>query len=252
MSERRENSVLFSLKELRRLEDDRVQREQDELTARREAERAAREAAERAAREEEERIRRAEEERLRRADEEKQARLREEQLRLEEAERRARVEADMQLQQERMRLEVQARAKNSPVKAVIGASLVIIAVAGGLGYKMYQQHQTEMAAQRAQMALIEQQKARIEAEKAKAEAEYKTQLAAIQKEADEKMAHATSDIERARIRDEAMRQAMAVRSRRGSGGGRNNAGNSGESSPSQNKIKAPGKHEISDNPLEGL
>ncbi|HVY36393.1 MAG TPA: hypothetical protein VHM31_00605 [Polyangia bacterium] len=250
MSDRRENSVLFSLKELRRIEDDRVRREQDELAARREAERAAKEAAERAAREEEERIRRAEEERIRRAEEEKQARMREEQLRLEEAERRARVEADMQLQQERMRLEVQARAKNSPVKAVLGVSLVLVAIGGGLAYKMYQQHQTEMAAQRAQMALVEQQKARIEAEKAKAEAEYKTQLAAIQKEMDDKLAHATSDIERARIREEATRQAMAVRSKRGSGGSRSSS--SGESSPSQNKIKAPGKHEISDNPLEGL
>ena len=41
MSDRRENSVLFSLKELRRIEDDRVRLEQDELAARREAERAA-------------------------------------------------------------------------------------------------------------------------------------------------------------------------------------------------------------------
>jgi predicted ATPase len=106
-----------------------------------------------------------------------------------------------------------------------------------------------MAAQRAQMAIVEQQKARIEAEKAKAEAEYKTQLAAIQKETDEKLAHATSDIERARIREEATRQAMAVRSRRGSG---SRSSSSGESSSSQNKIKSPGKHEISDNPLEGL
>ncbi len=94
--------------------------------------------------------------------------LREDQLRLQEAERRARVEADMQLQQERMRLEVHARAKNSPVKAVVGVSLVIIAVAGGLGYKMYQQHQAELAAKRAQLALVEQQKAALEAATAKA------------------------------------------------------------------------------------
>jgi hypothetical protein len=249
MSDRRENSVLFSLKELRKLEDDRVQREQDELAARREAERAAREAAERAARDLEERRRRDEEERVRRAEEEKQARAREEHLRLEEAERRARVEADMQLQQERMRLEVQHRAKNSPVKAVVGASLVIIAIAGGLTYKLYSQHQAEMAAQRAALDLAERQKAQLAAQAAKAEAEYRGQIASIKKEMDEKLAHATNDAERARIREEATRQAMVAKSKHGSSSG---SKGSESSSPTPNKIKAPGKHEISDNPLEGL
>jgi hypothetical protein len=248
MSERRENSVLFSLKELRKLEDDRVQREQDELAARREAERSAREAAERAAREQEERRRREEEDRIRHAEEAKQARLREDHMRLEEAERRARVEADMQLQQERMRLEVQHRAKNSPVKAVVIVSLVIVAVAGGLGYKMYQQHQTEMATQRAALDLAERQKAQLAAAAAKAEAEYRGQITAIKKEMDDKLAHATNDAERARIREEATRQAMAAKSKHGSSGG----GKSETSSPTPSKIKAPGKHEISDNPLEGL
>ncbi len=249
MSDRRENSVLFSLKELRRIEDDRQRREQDELAARREAERAAKEAAELAAREEEERRRREEEERIRRVEEEKSARLREEQLRLEEAERRARVEADMKIQQERMRLEVQARAKNSPVKAVVGASLIIIAIAGGLGYKMYQQHQAEMAAKSAQLALVEQQKAQLAAAAIKAEAEYKSQIDAIKKEMDDKLAHATSDAERARIREEATRAAVAARSKRNATSGKNS---NSESSSSANKIRAPGKHEISDNPLEGL
>jgi hypothetical protein len=249
MSDRRENSVLFSLKELRRIEDDRQRREQDELSARLEAERAAKEAAERAAREEEERRRHEEQERLRRAEEEKEARAREDQMRLQEAERRARVEADMQIQQERMRLEVHARAKNSPVKAVVGVSLVIIAIAGGLGYKMYQQHQTELAANRAQLALVEQQKAALAAAAAKAEAEYKIQIAAIQKEMNNKLAHATSDAERARIREEASREALAARSKHSATTGKSS---SGESSSTQNKIKAPGKHEISDNPLEGL
>jgi len=247
MSDRRENSVLFSLKELRKIEDDRVQREQDELAARREAERAAKEAADRAARDLEERLRREEQERTRRAEDEKQARAREERMRLEEAERRARVEADMQLQQERMRLEVQHRAKNSPVKAVLGVSLVIIAIAGGLGYKMYQQHQTELAAQKAALDLAERQKAQLAMAAAKAEAEYRNQIATIKKEMDDRLAHASSDAERARIREEATRQAMLAKSKHGS-----SSGKSSESSSSSNKIKNPGKHEISDNPLDGL
>jgi hypothetical protein len=249
MSDRRENSVLFSLKELRKLEDDRVQREQDELSARREAERAAKEAAERAAREQEERRRREEEDRIRHAEETKAARAREEHMRLEEAERRARVEADMQLQQERMRLEVQHRAKNSPVKAVVGVSLVIVAIAGGLGYKMYQQHQTELAAQREALAVAERQKAQMAAAAAKQEAEYRNQIASIKKEMDDKLAHASNDLERQRIREEATRQAMAAKTKHGGSG---SSGKSESSSPAPNKIKAPGKHEISDNPLEGL
>lgn len=247
MSDRRENSVLFSLKELRRIEDERVQREQDELSSRREAERAAKEAAERSAREQEERRRREEEDRVRRAEEQQQARVREDHLRLEEAERRARVEADMQLQQERMRLEVQHRAKNSPVKAVVGVSLVIIAIAGGLGYKMYQQHQTELAAQKAALDLAERQKAQLAEQAARAEAEYRGQIASIKKEMDDKLAHATNDLERQRIREEATRQAMVAKSKHSS-----SSGKSSESTPAPNKIRNPGKHEISDNPLEGL
>ena len=55
MAERPENSVLFSLKELRRIEDDRVAQEEDVKQTRAAEEMAAREAAEQAAREEAER-----------------------------------------------------------------------------------------------------------------------------------------------------------------------------------------------------
>ena len=50
-----ENSVLFSLCELRRIEDDRVKKEQEAARAKAEAERQAKEAADRATREAEER-----------------------------------------------------------------------------------------------------------------------------------------------------------------------------------------------------
>jgi len=151
MSDRRENSVLFSLKELRRIEDDRVRLEQDELAARRESERSAKEAAERAAREAEERRQREEAERVRRAEEEHQAKNREDHMRLQETERRARVEGEMRINEERMRLEVHAKARSSPVKAVVTVAVILIAAGGGLGYKMYTQHQAELAAQQAQL-----------------------------------------------------------------------------------------------------
>jgi len=60
-----ENSVLFSLRELRRIEDDRVKKEQETARAKADAERQAREDAERRAREAEEQRVREEQERIR-------------------------------------------------------------------------------------------------------------------------------------------------------------------------------------------
>ena len=94
MADQKESSVLFSLKELMNLEEDRIKKEDDDRKRTEEAENAARADAERRAREEEERRLRAEDER-KRGDE---ARMREETARLEairhgEVEK-ARVEAE--------------------------------------------------------------------------------------------------------------------------------------------------------------
>ena len=95
-----ENSVLFSLRELRRIEDDRVKKEQDAARAKAESERQAKEAADRAAREAEERRIRDEVERTRRAQEDAEERQRQDQLRLKEAESRARVDGEMRIHEE--------------------------------------------------------------------------------------------------------------------------------------------------------
>jgi hypothetical protein len=247
MADRRENSVLFSLKELRRIEDDRVRKEQEEVRAHAEAERAAREAAERARRDEAERLRREEEERLRRQEEEKETRHRDDQMRLQEAERRARVEGEMRIQQERMRLEVQARAKHSPVKAVLSVALVLVLLGGGLTWKMYTQHQRELAAQ--QMVI---EAARADAKKA--QAEFEARMAAIQKEMNDKLANARSEEERERIRSEAAQakaQVQAARSNRVSHAS-SAAKADKDAAGTSPKWRNPGKHEISDNPIEGL
>ena len=211
MSDRRENSVLFSLKELRRIEDDRVRREQDDARTRAESARQAREAEERATREAEERRRLEEETRLRRIEDEKNAREREGSLRLQEAERRARVEGEVRLQEEKLRLDAQHRAKHSPVKAVLTVAGILVVIGGGLGYKMYSQHQTEIAVQKAQIAKVEAEKAKVEAEKARAEAEFRTQMARIQKDMDSRLASAKSDEERDRIRAEAAQRQAAIK-----------------------------------------
>src|SRR6185369_16742017 len=77
MFEQRENSVLFSLKELRRIEDDRIRQEEADVQARVEAERHAREEAERRAREEVERRARDEADRVRKIEDDKLAHERE-------------------------------------------------------------------------------------------------------------------------------------------------------------------------------
>ena len=101
MADQKESSVLFSLKELMNLEEDRIREEEAQKAARARAELEAREAKERAARDAEERRLRDDEERRRT----EELRKREEQTRLEairqgevekaraEAEHRARMEA---------------------------------------------------------------------------------------------------------------------------------------------------------------
>lgn len=204
MSDRRENSVLFSLKELRRIEDDRVKREDDEAKAKAEADRAAKEAAVRRARDDEEQRRRAEEDRLRRIEEDKENKLREEHLRLQESERRQRVEGELRLQEERMRLEMQSRKTNSPVKAVVSVAAVLVLIAGGLGYRMYSQHQSEVAA-------LNAANARAEAENKALLRESELKLSAIQKDMEQKLAAEKDEGQRARIRADAERAQLEAR-----------------------------------------
>jgi hypothetical protein len=241
MSERRENSVLFSLKELRRIEDDRVKKESDEVRAKADAERAAKEASVRAARDAEERSRRDEEDRLRRIEEEKEAKVREDQMRLGEAERRARVEGEMRLQEERMRLEAQSRSHaKSPVKAVLGVAVVLVLVAGGLGYKMYGDHQAELVAARLKAA--DEAKATREADRV----EFERRLAGITQEMNAKLANAKSEEERNRIRAEAAQARAQAQTRPSHHSTKSEA-------PTPPAVhKAATKKAVSDNPLEGL
>src|SRR5437016_8492169 len=102
MSDRRENSVLFSLRELRTIEDDRVQQEADAEKARIESERRAREDEIRRAKEAEESKVRAAEDKIRREQEERERVERERELRLKEPERRAQIEAASRLEQHRI------------------------------------------------------------------------------------------------------------------------------------------------------
>jgi len=239
MPEQRENSVLFSLKELRRLEDDRIRQEEAELRAQAEAERKARDDAERRAREDVERRRREEEERVRRVEDEQVSRTREEQMRLQEAERRARVDAEMRLQEERMRLELQPKKARSPMPAILGVGAVVVALAGGVIFKLRYDAQTDIA---------EARKSAEELERIKRESDEKARrLEALiaQKEKEFRAAH--TEEERARLRNELER----AQERRRAVPARREAKAPVEAPVQMGPVIRP-KRAVSDNPLDGL
>jgi hypothetical protein len=201
-SDRPENSVLFSLKELRRLEDERVKAEADARRAQAEAERRARVEAEQRARDEEARRAREEEERRRRAESEHEARQREDRLRLEEAERRARVEGELKLR-EQLLLEEQRqrhvhgrRFGRSAWVAVAAAAALSVAVGGGLVAWASRQHQAEKKA--------------LEREIEQAQLDFDAKLRALEEKALRDVAAAKTANDQARILGDLQRQKRAL------------------------------------------
>jgi hypothetical protein len=158
MAERKESSVLFSLRELRSIEEERIQ-EEDAAKRRAEEEKVrAREDAERRTREEEESRRRAIEDAERRERETREQRERDDRLRVEEAERRARVEAQASLEQQRMHKELEIRAveaqRKKPTWLIAVAGGLVIAV-GLLGFWAYNKSQESDRKEREAAARLE-------------------------------------------------------------------------------------------------
>jgi hypothetical protein len=251
MLDSRDNSVLKSLKELRKQEEDRVKKERSEAEARADAERRTKEEVERKAKEEAERAKREEEARLRRIEEEKESREREERLRLEEAERRARIEAETQLQQERMRLEAHAKTAakvhRTPVGLIAGIVVAVLVIAGGVIFKIKSDHEKQSAALQAERDKErEQERLRLVEQERKMElleASFKKQLA-----------EAKSDAERLAIQKQ-LDDARA-KSHASSSAGTKVSAPKDKKEPSSPSTKAPslitGKKPVSDDPLEGL
>lgn len=141
MSESKESSVLFNLKELMNLEEDRVKTEEDERRRREEEERRRREEEIRRRREEEEARLRAEEEarveaeRLAREEEERVLReRREHEVRVQmEMEARARAEEAERLHnQERALAEIEAKKRKGVPPWVFGV-IALLVIGGGAG-----------------------------------------------------------------------------------------------------------------------
>lgn len=194
MADRRENSVLFSLRELREIENERVKNEEETERSRLEAEAQAK-------RDEEQRRLMEEEARVRREREDRERAVREDALRLQETEKRAQIEAATRLEQTRIEAEAQARAaaKKFPTGAVVSGVIALVLISGGIvGYLIYN-HNQELIRERTAL------EAKAEAEKQRIAAESKAELERQKKQLDELRAQlekATDDKERNRIRAE--------------------------------------------------
>lgn len=201
MAEKRDNSVLFSLRELRGIEEQRVEEEAD--TKRRAEEEALRQKmeAERLAREQQEATARAQAEAEQRVRDEAERRQREEQMRLDEAERRARVEAQAQIEQQRLAKEMEIRAleasKKRPTALIVMAGVLVLAVVS-LGVFLYKKNAAaDKLDQARQEAIIAQKKA--EQRLARLTDEIEKQQAALVTLQDQ-LAKADSEAERAAVR----------------------------------------------------
>lgn len=170
MAEKKESSVLFSLRELRQLEDDRVTKEQQDLSARLAAEKQAKLDAERRAREEEEAKLRAEQERVRAEQERREALEREERIRVQETERKAQVEAQMQLEQQRLHHEHEQKLAAAPKRshkvlyAIVASMVVLVIVLGVVFYMNKQKTDRERRQSAAVLAMLQKQLADADAE----------------------------------------------------------------------------------------
>jgi colicin import membrane protein len=250
MPEAQENSVLTSLKELRRQEEERVSMEKAKAEAKAEADRRAKEEAERRAKEEVERARRAEEDRKKRAEEEKLAREREEKLRVEEAERRARIEAETSLQRERMRLEVEAKAavqsKPAPKGLIIGIVVGVLVIGTAVFMKITADHRAESAA-RAQAS--EKEKQELLRKQQEQELAFQAQIARLTKQLGEAKSEADREALKRQI-DEATSRRAASSSSGASHTRAPRETTSAKPEAPRNYIKE--KKKISDDPLDGL
>lgn len=226
--EKQENSVLFSLRELRDIEQTRVRSEEEQRVQAQEDERRRIDEQRRQA--EAEQQRREQEERMRFEELERQRR--EEGLRLQEAEQRARIEAQAALEQQRMAHEMDLRRQELSKKRPTGLLAVVgilVVLGGGLGvwgYQSYQEGQVkaqqikdrerELAElQQQQMALAAEieklNQQMLEAQTKVAAATTAEEKAAAQQQLDSLRAEATRKSNRKREVDKASKQSDGKR-----------------------------------------
>ncbi len=234
MAEQKESSVLFSLKELMGLEEDRIKEEEAEKEARARAEMEARAAQERAAREAEEARLRAEEE----------ARKRDEQRRREED---ARLEAIRQAEIEKARVDAENRARLAAMTAqqaheaqitaltqdkhkkrlqiMVGVIGGVLLIGGAVGVMAYMQSQ-EDAARKAAVQAAALKEAEERAQKVQRDFEMAQRK---EEELRSSLASAKDEAEKARLQGELDKAERARAKAAAAGGGRASPGKTGGS-----------------------
>jgi colicin import membrane protein len=246
-----ENSVLFSLRELRRLEDERVSAEADARRLQAEAERRAKVEAEQRAREEETRRVRQEEERRQRAESEREARQREDRLRLEEAERRARVEGEVRLreqlllEQQRQRHSQERRFGRSAWMAAAAGATLFLALGGGLAAWTSRQHQAEKKA-------LEQELARQSEQTQAAQLSFDAKIRALEEKAHRYLGEAKTAKDQARILGDLQREKQAIEAARPRPPHRTAPPTLPTVAPPPPAFHVPQKPQINNEPLGGL
>lgn len=157
--EKRENSVLFSLRELRQIEESRVKEEEHAVRSAEEARAAAAQEAERRRREAEEARGRAEREELLRIETARENAEREARMRIESAEAMERQRNQAALEQQRLQHEMELRraevAKKRPTWMLVVTGLALVAAVALVIFAVQRQNQAEK--DRAAKVLAEQQ-----------------------------------------------------------------------------------------------
>ena len=147
--EKRENSVLFSLRELRQIEESRVQEEENAVRTAEEERRRAKEQAERAAREAEEAKIREERDHQRAIEDARLAAEREARMRVEAAENAERQRHQAALDQQRLQQEMELRraevAKKRPTWMLVVTGLAMVAAVILIIFAVKKMSETEQA-----------------------------------------------------------------------------------------------------------
>ncbi len=225
-SDKRENSVLFSLRELRSIEETRVKEEED-------AEKSAEEARIRARMDDERRVREADEAKThaaeqaaRRDSETREQRVREDAVRVQEAEARARADHQASLEAHRLQQEMEIRkteaSKKRPVALVVAMLVLAAITVGAVLFYVQRSNEKALADRKAQDAKVQSEKDRdIAAQKIKETAELKAQVDGLisalsdldnqMKESERQLGAASSQADRDKV---AARQAEIRRQQR--------------------------------------
>lgn len=194
-SEKRENSVLFSLRELRQIEENRVQEEEHAVRTAEEQRRMAKEAKERAERDAEEARIRAEREAQLQIEQARENAEREARMRVEAAEAAERQRQQAALEQQRLQQEMELRraevAKKRPTWMLVVTGIALVAAVGLVFFAIQRMKESDASKEAEKAAQIE----RDAAVKAAAEAQEKVErLAADLADLDKKLGSAVDNV----------------------------------------------------------